>query len=646
VTLPRILIIDDQFANDAYMRGSCCSKYGLVEISDAGASDEELKRLAQEEKASTGVEPTAGAVFCSGQVRRGGTVENSMQEVLNAVRSGWPSPAGWSWALILLDVHFYSVPARDDDTDFGWKVLAELVRSWPDPEAAPGNSELPIIMLTSVERVHGVIPASKGGARAYVEKDDEKDKGKEEDKLTRERLRELLDEHGLVGDPSGKLIGGSRAMLKVLREARGVARMGAGNAMILGPQGAGKSSLAKYIYRQSRQHRRGPAFVEYASSPAVKELEYAHLFGYWIGAHNMAKESACGKAELAHEGTLFIDEVHYLASDTQQELLLFGRPDKETGLRRIRRLGHFPTAANVPQARDSIRGHFDKKTSLIDVDVLLLTASNQPLDDPEWRAKQGFDDSLYQRLATEYAGQPLRYPSLKRRKEDIPRLFEEFLKEETRKIGGRLNEQDSKTLDAEVVERLCDYSWPANVAQLQGVAAEVARNAKDFPNVFARHLPPLPPDTSQPATPKPAPKPDVTPDVTRPPETTTHGLAEAVRVLQSVQVPRSLGELEGQLSALEKAYARLIKEVLEVTLEQMMASPLHGTERFCLPAFKLLCGSEIKAGGQAYSKLLRLYKLFKKDYPPTPGSALAIAIDRAQKNRTAGGGSAGDENDE
>lgn len=588
-----------------------------------------------------GEEPTAGAVFCSGQVRRGEIVENSIQAVLEAIKSGWPSPAGWSWALILLDVNFDSVPARDDDANFGWKVLAELVRNWPDLEATPGNSELPIIMLTSVERVHGEIPASKGGARAYVEKN--KEKGKEKDQLTPERLRELLDEHGLIGDTSGKLIGGSRAMLKVLREARRVARMGAGNAMILGPQGSGKSSLAGYIHRQSRQNRRGPAFVEYASSPAVKQLEYAHLFGHWFGAHDMAKESACGKAELAHKGTLFIDEVHYLASDTQQELLLFSRPDKETGLRWIRRLGNFPPAAHAKQARESIRSDwFDKDTTLIAVDVLLLTASNQDIDDPEWRAEHGFDNSLYQRLATEYAGQPLRYPSLARRKEDIPLLFKDFLEKETRKIGGRLNKEDSKTLDAEVIERLRDYSWPANVAQLQGVAIEVARNAKDFPDVFARHLPPLPS-----VPPRPAPLThDFTADTTPvQPAPSAHGFAEAESILWSVQVPRSLSDdLKGRLPHLEKAYARLIKEALEVTLEQTMM--VNGPDRFCLPAIQFLCGSEIKNAGQAYSKLLRLFKLFGKDYPPASGSALAIAIERAKKNRTAGGGSVEEENDE
>jgi DNA-binding NtrC family response regulator len=626
VTLPRILIIDDQLATEADVRSSRCIEYGLVEI-DASTSDEGLKNLAEEEKDITGEEPTAGVVFCSGQVRHGGKVENSVQEVLEAVRSGWPSPAGWSWALILLDVHFVSAPARDDDANFGWKLLAELVRSFPDLDAPPGNSELPVIMLTSLERLQGQIPASKGGARAYMEKDE----------LTRERMLKLLDEHGLIGDPSGKLIGGSRSMLKILREARGVARMGAGNAMILGPQGAGKSSLASYIHRQSK---RGRAFVEYASSPATKLLEYGQLFGYWFGAHDMAKESACGKAEQAHNGTLFLDEVHYLASDTQQELLLFARPDKETGLRRIRRLGNFPTAANVTQAHNSIRGVFDKATSLITVDVLLLSASNQDVDDPEWRAEHGFDDSLYQRLATEYAGRPLRYPSLEQRQDDIPVLFKSFLEQETKKIGGRLNEERSKTLDAELVERLRDYSWPANVAQLQGVAAEVARNAKDFPDVFARHLPPLPPVTPSPAPPKFFPTEPPPP----PPPPPAHGLADAERVLRSVQIPRALDDLKGQLPPLEKAYARLIKEALEVTLEQMMT--VHGSERFCLPAFKLLCGSEIKAGGQAYSKLLRLYKLFGKDYPPTPGSALDIAIERAKKNRTAGVGSVEDEHDD
>jgi DNA-binding NtrC family response regulator len=411
--------------------------------------------------------------------------------------------------------------------------------------------------------------------------------------------------------------------------------MQTGNALILGQQGSGKSSLARYIHQQSGRGKRGAALVEYFSTPAAKALEYSALFGYWVGAHSTANANVRGAAEEAHRGTLLIDEVHNLASETQQQLLQFCRPDNE-GRRWFRRLGNFPLKG-ATEARDSVRGTLDK-TYRIAVDVMLLSATNERIDDPSWRAEHGFSEPLYTRLAVDYAGEPLRFPSLAKRKEDIPLLFEFFLKQETEKIGGRTNEQGRKSLDAEVAERLCAHDWPANVAELRGVAHQAARNAKDFPVVFARHLPKFGevPVTTDPIPRPPAPF----------PQPAANSLADAERVLRSVQVPQALNEeLRGRLAPLEDAYALLIKNVLEVTLEQM--KNVRGDDRFCLPALRFLFGKEeIETAAQAYSKVLSLYKLFKKAHPPTPGSTLDITIERAKKNRTMTGRKGKEDEDE
>jgi DNA-binding NtrC family response regulator len=602
---PRILIIDDQYATEADTRGSLCYQCGLVKI-DAKTPDRELKELAAAEKAIAGEKAVAGAVFTSGQTARGEVVENSIEEVLKVVESGWPSPEGWRWALILLDVRFNSKPARYDDETFGLRVLEELVRRWPDREAHMGNSELPIVMLSTSPRQEWARDANQSGAAAYVEKDD----------LKRPRLQELLDEYGLIGDPSGGLIGRSHALLRVLRDARRVARMGAGNALILGPQGAGKSSIARYIHEQSG---RNGLFVPYFSTPSAKELEYTNLFGYWYGAHSTALESAYGKAEEAHEGTLLIDEVHNLKSDTQQELLQFGRP--EGGRRWLRRLGHFPTAhERVKQATRSVRGDRDSETSRIAVDVLMLSATNERLDDPDWRAAHGFSDPLYTRLAIEYVGRPLRFPGLAQRRGDIPELFEFFLRQETKNIGGR-TEGGTKSLDADVAARLQEYSWPGNVAELRGVALEVARNSKDFTEVFIRHLPTLD---------APAGGGLVAPTTDAPPTATANSLADVERILRNVHVPRSMRELQGRLSSIHDAYSLLVKEVLEAAFDEEMAS--KGPNAFITPALNLLFGDKMKAT-TAYGRLLSLARLFEKDYPPADDSPLAIAIDQARKNR-------------
>lgn len=83
MTIPRILVIDDQYATRPDMSDDLCWQCGLVEI-EPETSDEELKRLKEEKDA------IAGVVFSSGQKRRNSTVENSIDEVLRAVQAGWP----------------------------------------------------------------------------------------------------------------------------------------------------------------------------------------------------------------------------------------------------------------------------------------------------------------------------------------------------------------------------------------------------------------------------------------------------------------------------------------------------------------------------------------------------------------------------
>jgi DNA-binding NtrC family response regulator len=632
VTIPRILVIDDQYATRPDMSDDLCWQCGLVEI-EPETSDEELKRLKEEKDA------IAGVVFSSGQKRRNSTVENSIDEVLRAVQAGWPSKDGWRWALILLDLRFQSAPARGEDESFGFRVLDELVGLYPDPEARSGNSDLPVVMLTTVLRQEGAGKANRTGAMAYVEKEE----------LNRERLEQLLAEHGLIEDPDDLMIGQSLSLLRVLRKARRIARMKSGNALILGPQGAGKTTIARYIHQQSE--RRGN-MVEFYSSPSASELEYQALFGCWQGAHSMAAESLCGKAEAAHQGTLLIDEVHNLKSDTQQELLQFGRPDRSNGRRWLRRLGNFPIARErVNQAIRSVRGELNHDHSLIAVDLLLLSATNEPLNDPDWRASRGFSEPLYTRLAEEYAREPLRLPALAQRPEDIPILFEHFLRQEVNKIGGRTNGTGTKTIDQEVMEALRVYDWPRNLAELSSVALHVAQEAHDYANICIRNLPhlgdatgktfhplshldlPLLDDTTSRSTQTWATAPD-----TAPPQ--HFSLDEAISFLRSVQIPSSSEALRGRLASLRDAYGQLVMELLEMAFRQMQIT--HGDE-FCLPAMKLLLGAEIKKTSDAYTTLLRLKRLFPKDHRLAPDSPLAIALQRAEANRNPKGNSRMDE---
>jgi DNA-binding NtrC family response regulator len=557
-----------------------------------------LERRADEEKA------IAGAVFTSGQINR----QNSLEEALKAVKSGWPSTDGWRWALILLDLRFDSTPAAEGDEIFGFKVLKELVKTFPDREAQPGNSEVPIIMLSG-ELEEIVEPGSNEyGASAYAAKE-----------LSRERFDELLEEHGLIEDIYGDLRGKSHALLKLLRDARRVARMRAGNALILGPQGSGKTSLARYIHKKSG---RTGALVEHVSMRTALGLEYAQMFGHWAGAFTDAKESRAGKAELAHKGTLLLDEVHNMDPMSQEELLQFGR--LENGKRTVRRQGSF-----VRRDR-SVRGDVDEKTGVITVDVLVLAATNEPLDNPDWRSERGFSEPLYTRLALEYVPGPLRLPSLAERQEDIPFLFSEFLDQATKEIGGRTNKDGKKSIDPAVLTRLKAFPWLGNVAQLAGVAKGVALKSKDFADVLDRHL-------TLPAQPPPV-IPELIPEpiIVAPPTlstSSTHSLKDVVNAIRNAQLPRSHDELSGSLAALQDAYGQLIMDLIEVALDE--TKPVASTaekNRPYVPALKLLYGYRMDAY-QANGKLLQLAKLFWKDNPPAEGSALAHAILRAIRNR-------------
>jgi DNA-binding NtrC family response regulator len=393
--------------------------------------------------------------------------------------------------------------------------------------------------------------------------------------------------------------------------------MRAGNALILGPQGSGKTSLATYIHKKSG---RTGALVEHVSMRTAVGLEYSQMFGNWVGAFNEAKESRAGKAELAHKGTLLLDEVQNMDRMSQEELLQFGRLQNRK--RSVRRLGNFVR-------RDkSVRGDLDEKTGVITVDVLVLSATNAPLDNPKWRSEQDFSEPLYTRLALEYGPGPLRLPSLAERQEDIPFLFGEFLDQATKEINGRTHEDGKKSIDPAVLTRLMAFPWDGNVAQLAGIAKGVALKSKDFADVLDRHLT-LPKVTSVPITPDPLPAPIPARIIDRP----GNSLKDIEHAIRNAEVPRSHDELVGSLAALQDAYGQLIMDLIEVALDE--TKPVAGTpdkNRPYVPALKLLYGYRMDAY-QANGKLLQLAKLFWKDNPPAEGSALANAIMRAIRNR-------------
>jgi DNA-binding NtrC family response regulator len=609
MTLPRILVIDDQLAALDYRRAELCEKCNLIEVRLAD-SDADVRKKPQSEKA------IAAVTFVSGQVHRGKLIENSVEVAKQAVNAGWPNKNGWAWALILLDLQFDSIPTQSGDSRFGIKILGELVRDWPDRDAPIGNSELPVVMLSTAVRLEGEGPSNRAGARAYVEKNDLTHGPKPQ-----EKLRELLDEHGLIPDEAGLLRGQSFSFLKLLREARRIAQMNSGNAMLLGPTGSGKTDLALYIHRQSR--RKDQPFRKYIIRASAENTEQVSLFGYWDGAFTGAEKSRAGEAELAHKGVLFLDEVHSLTSSMklQNELLTFARPNR-VGLREVKRLSS-PTKPKhkIHKANDNVIGDIDENDNIL-VDVLLLSASDEALEDQAWRRANKFREALYRRLATDSLDRPLRVPSLAERMEDVPVLFQQFLDEKTNEKDWRTSSERTKSVECEVFERLLSYSWPGNIAQLRSVAHTVAYHSRGFGEVILRHLPALD-ETVKREYPDEFHKPSKS--VANLEEIERIKLEEVERIFDNVEVPRSLRALEGRLPSLQKGYGKLVRNILEVAFEEN--SSITPTLRRLFP------GEIIKDTTAAYDKLLTLSDLFMADHPPRTGSFLEDAIKKAEWNR-------------
>jgi len=191
----------------------------------------------------------------------------------------------------------------------------------------------------------------------------------------------------------------------------------------------GKELVARAIHRRSR--RASSAFVAVNCAAIPRDLIASELFGHEKGAFTGALQRRLGRFELADGGTIFLDEVGELASDTQVALLrvLHEREFERVG-------GQHP----------------------IRVDVRVIAATNRNL--LEAVAEGTFRQDLFYRLNVF----PLEMPPLRERQEDIALLVEYFIDRYARKAGKTIRRVSKRTLDL-----LKAYPWPGNVRELQNV---------------------------------------------------------------------------------------------------------------------------------------------------------------------------------
>lgn len=297
------------------------------------------------------------------------------------------------------------------------------------------DPNLPVIVLTSVDSVATAVEAMRLGAADYITKESERaeilvrvEKVLGLSKLANENrlLRRQLDRSSEFGD----IIGNSAVMERIKVEIREVASSDA-TVLVSGETGSGKELVARAIHRLSTR-RDGP-FVDINGAALPDEnLLLSELFGHERGAFTGAVTLRRGLFEMAHGGTVFLDEVGELSGEAQGRLL------RTLESNTVTRLG-----GQRP----------------IPISVRLLFATNRDL---AAEVREGrFRDDLYYRINVV----PITVPPLREHSEDIPALLAFFLDE----YCSKYSRTHKKITDA-ALKRLIRHPWPGNIRELRNAA--------------------------------------------------------------------------------------------------------------------------------------------------------------------------------
>ena len=318
-----------------------------------------------------------------------------------------------SYDVVLLDIW---LPGMD-----GLATLARMRERQIDAQ---------VVIISGHGNVESAVRAIKMGAFDFVEKPLSLEKTV---LVVRNALRQRhLEAENLAlrarVDAQHTMVGDSFGMVK-LREQVAMAAPTNGRVLIFGENGTGKELVARNIHALSRR-RSGP-FVEVNCAAIPEELIESELFGHVRGAFTGAVADRRGKFELAHGGTMFLDEIGDMSLKTQAKVL---RVLQE-------------------QVIDAVGG-----STRIRVDARVLAATNKDLP-AEIRAGR-FREDLYFRLNVV----PIFVPPLRERIEDIPLLADHFMAMLAREYGRR-----PKTFDADAAAALQRYPWPGNVRELRNL---------------------------------------------------------------------------------------------------------------------------------------------------------------------------------
>jgi DNA-binding NtrC family response regulator len=333
------------------------------------------------------------------------------------------------------------------------------------PRVKAADPSTVVVLATAVHDVRTAVEALKRGAYDYITKPFDVDdilmlveRALEKRALERQvlGLQAALAPAGLdTPDGFEGLVGRHPEMVRIYQLLTRIADTPT-TVLITGESGTGKELVARAIHQRSDRH--GHPFVAVNVAAIPDTLIESELFGHEKGAFTGAHARRLGRFELAHGGTIFLDEIGSLRLELQSRLL---RVLQE---REIERLG-----GSRPVA----------------VDVRVLAATNINLRQAV--RERTFREDLYYRLNVV----PVHVPPLRERRDDIPRLIEHFVRKFARQCH-----RDVRGVSVGALDALTRYAWPGNVRELENVVQRAVVLARD--TVVQLHDVPL--DVAMPET--------------------------------------------------------------------------------------------------------------------------------------------------
>ncbi len=316
------------------------------------------------------------------------------------------------------------------------------------------HPHLQVVMMSGHGTIETAVKATKMGAYDFIEKPLSLEKVllSVNNALDYYKLEEEISLYKEKEKGKSSITGNSKAIRELKEQIKIVAPTNAW-VLISGDNGTGKELVAHTIHAMSKRSHKPMVEVNCAAIP--EELIESELFGHEKGAFTGATTMKKGKFDLAHEGSLFLDEIGDMSLKAQSKTLRILQEQ------RFERVGGSRT---------------------IHVDVRVIAATNKDL---EAEIEKGtFRDDLYFRLNVI----PIRVPPLRERVEDIPALCGEFQKEAALRTN-----LDAKVISEEAIELLKTYPWPGNVRELKNLVERLmimtpdsVIRASDIPPPFNR----------------------------------------------------------------------------------------------------------------------------------------------------------------